>query len=317
MEIICNYCNKVYKSYQSRSNHIRIYHKSEKEKCVPNVEKCVPNFDENSTESEVCVPKSVPMCSKNNEEVNDKNNCKFCNKNYANRHSKWKHQQICKEKDIENEIDKIKIFENEMEKKKLQLMKSMKIHPKTLQKINNQLINNGTINNGTVNNINNINTINNIIIPLSEQNLKKALKKSEKMDILNSGSKAHLKLTDILYNKPEYKKFRNIYITNLSNNIAYVFDKNKNCFIVKNKKDILDDYGVERFSDIQYFYEELKMKINDNQLIKLKKMVTDYFNDNDFKDIKNKEILIELYNNRVQVQQIYETVNKNVKEIEI
>jgi hypothetical protein len=46
-------------------------------------------------------------------------------------------------------------------------------------------------------------------------------------------------------------------------------------------------------------------------------MVTDYFNDNDFKDIKNKELLIELYNNRVQVQQIYETVNKNVKEIEI
>ena len=46
-------------------------------------------------------------------------------------------------------------------------------------------------------------------------------------------------------------------------------------------------------------------------------MVTSYFNDNDFKDRKNKEMLIELYNNRVQVQQIYETVNKTVREIEI
>lgn len=315
MEIICNYCNKVYKSYQSRSNHIRIYHKSEREKCVPNDEKCIPDFDENSSKSEVCVPKSVPVCSVKNEEVNDKNNCKFCNKTYANRHSKWKHQQICKEKDIYNEIDKIKIFEEEMEKKKLQLLKSMKIHPKTLQKINNQLINNGTINNGTINNINNINTVNNIIIPLTDQNLKKIFKQSEKLDVLNSGSNAHLKITDILFNKPEYKQYRNIYITNLSNNIGYVYDKNKNCFIVKNKKDILDDYGVERFSDIQYFYEELKMKIDDKKLIKLKKMVTDYFKDNDFKEKKNKELLIELYNNRVQVQKIYDTVNK--KEIEI
>jgi hypothetical protein len=137
---------------------------------------------------------------------------------------------------------------------------------------------------------------------LSNQNLKQVLKKSEKMAILNSGNQAHLKLTDILYNNPEYKNYRNIYVTNLSNNIAYVYDDKKKCFIVKNKKDILDDYGIERFSDIQYFYEELVNKINEKQLNKLKKMVYDYFNDNDFKDLKNKEILIELYNNRVQVQ---------------
>ena len=103
----------------------------------------------------------------------------------------------------------------------------------------------------------------------------------------------------------------------MTNNIGYVYEDKKKCFIVKTKKDILDDYGIERFSDIQYFYEELEKKINENQLSKLKKMVTSYFNDNDFKDRKNKEMLIELYNNRVQVQQIYETVNKTVREIEI
>ena len=284
MEFLCNICNKNYKSYQSRWNHMNKFH--------------TPDISQNKAYDK---PNDKP-------EKIEGYKCTFCKKKYVHYQSRWKHEQKCKDK----KNDKIQILETKlenMEKIQSELLKSMKIHPKTLQKINNQLNNNGIVNN--------INTINNIIIPLSEQNLKKALKKSEKMDILNSGSKAHLKLTDILYNKPEYKKFRNIYITNLSNNIGYVYDKNKNCFIVKNKKDILDDYGVERFSDIQYFYEELKMKINDNQLIKLKKMVTDYFNDNDFKDIKNKELLIELYNNRVQVQQIYETVNKNVKEIEI
>ena len=252
MDFQCNICNKNYKSYQSRWNHMNKFH--------------TPDISQNKAYDK---PHDKPEKVEGYE-------CNYCKKLYVHYQSRWKHEQKCKDK----KNDKIQILETKlenMEKIQTELLKSMKIHPKTLQKINNQLNNNGIVNN--------INTINNIIIPLGDQNLKKALKKSEKMDILNSGSKAHLKLTDILYNKPEYKKFRNIYITNLSNNIGYVYDKNKNCFIVKNKKDILDDYGVERFSDIQYFYEELKMKINDNQLIKLKKMVTDYFNDNDFKSL--------------------------------
>jgi len=195
------------------------------------------------------------------------------------------------------------MFTNQLQ----QLMKAIKIHPKTLQKINNQL-----------NNCNNNNTIiNNTIISVSDQNLKNVLNKNEKMAVLNSGSKAHLKLTDIIYKNPEYEKFRDVYITNLSNDIGYIFNKKDNRFIVKSKKDILDDYGVERFSDIQYFYEELENKIDSIKLAKLKKMVTAYFKDNEFKDAKNKEILIELYNNRVQVQKIYDTINKNIKEIEL
>ena len=297
MVITCNFCNKEYKSYQSRCNHIRKYHKN-------NVFQEVPIVVQKTTK---CVPKVIECVPNENTNFN----CKYCNKNYANRHSKWKHQQKCNNKDekILEDINK--------------LMKSMKIHPKTLQKINNELANNvikNQVNNNTVNNtINNIsNTVNNnFIIPLIDQNLKEVLKKSEKMEILNSGSQAHIKLTDILYNKPEYKPFRHIYITNMTNNIGYVYEDKKKCFIVKTKKDILDDYGIERFSDIQYFYEELEKKINENQLSKLKKMVTSYFNDNDFKDRKNKEMLIELYNNRVQVQQIYETINKTVREIEI
>lgn len=289
MEFNCKICNKIYKSYKSLWFHNYKYHKSKVVQEVKDVIQKVP---------EVVQEKIIT------------NNCKYCNKSYANRHSKWKHQQKCemKEEKILEDINK--------------LMKSIKIHPKTLQKINNELakniVNNNTVNNNTINNNTINNTINNnFIIPLIDQNLKDVLKKSEKMEILNSGSKAHLKLTDILYNKPEYKSFRNIYITNMSNNIGYVYDDKKKCFIIKTKKDILEDYGIERFSDIQYFYEELEKKINENQLIKLKKMVNSYFNDNDFKDMKNKELLIELYNNRVQVQQIYEIVNKTVKEIEI
>ena len=80
----------------------------------------------------------------------------------------------------------------------------------------------------------------------------------------------------------------------------------------------MDDYGIERFSDIQYFYEELGHRLNDSKKLQnLKKIVNDYFNNNDFKDIKNKEMLISLYNNNLNVKKIYEQVNKEIKEIDL
>jgi len=306
MNFKCKYCNKDYSSASSRCNHIKKFHTDEN----PNNVVVKSEKNEKKSEKNIEKTKNVVQEIQINDNINSlSSHCKFCKKKLCDRFYRWKHEKKCA---IKEENNKKKEIEDIVDKKLKEILSSMKIHPKTLEKINNQLINcnNTNSNNNTVIN-------NNIIIPLSEQNLKEVLNKSDKMAILNSGSQAHLKLTDMIYNNPELKKYRNIYVTNLSNNIAYVYDNEKKCFIVKNKKDILEDYGVERFSDIQYFYEELKNKVNDKQLTKLKKMVNDYFNDNDFKDLKNKELLIELYNNRVQVQQIYETVNKNIKEIEL
>jgi hypothetical protein len=245
--------------------------------------------------------------------INENLFCKYCNKKLCDRFYRWKHEQKCYIKNNINESEKVKQLENklaEMEKIQSQLLKTIKIHPKTLQKINNQLNN---INNGTINNI-----TNNIIIPNSQQNLKSVLNNNEKLSVLSSGRQAHIKLTDILYKKDEYKSFRNIYITNLSNDIGYIYDNKEKRFIVKSKKDIMDDYGVERFSDIQYFYEELGHRLNDSKKLQnLKKIVNDYFNNNDFKDIKNKEMLISLYNNNLNVKKIYDQVNKEIKEIEL
>ena len=88
-------------------------------------------------------------------------------------------------------------------------------------------------------------------------------------------------------------------------------------FIVKNKKDILVDYGHERFSDIELFYLELAEKIPEIKLEKIKEMVKNYFNNDNFKDIKNKEMLISLYNNKINVKKIYNVVNEEEKDIEI
>jgi hypothetical protein len=286
---ICKFCDKKFKTSQSRSNHYGKFHKEGK------LENVVIDVVKNSDKSDILPEKSKSVVENvviNSTETGEKEKlntiCKFCNKKLCDRFYKWKHEQKCyiKVNKIESEEDKVKILEKkleEMEKIQSQLLKTIKIHPKTLQKINNQLNN---INNGTINNI-----TNNIIIPNSQQNLKSVLNNNEKLSVLSSGRQAHIKLTDILYKKDEYKSFRNIYITNLSNDIGYIYDNKEKRFIVKSKKDIMDDYGVERFSDIQYFYEELGHRLNDSKKLQnLKKIVNDYFNNNDFKDIKNKEM---------------------------
>jgi len=253
-----------------------------------------------------------------NNPVNNETNtyfCSKCNKSYKFRQGKWKHEQKCNvdktklEESNKNEIEIIKkkiedLLKLNIEKEK-ELLKSMKIHHKSLEKINNN-INNGTIN------INN-----NFIIPLSQQNLKDVLTKSEKLSILNSGNLAHVKLTDLLYKNPEYEKYRNIYITNMSNDLGYMYDVKEKRFIVKSKKEILDDYGHERFSDIELFYLELPEKIPEIKLEKIKTMVKNYFDNSNFKETKNKEMLISLYNNKINVKDIYNSINEEVKEIEI
>ena len=280
MEYFCDICNKKYKSYQSRWNHIKKFH---------TYEKC--------SEMEHGCSKSVPNVVQKNQNYQ----CIFCNKIYANRHSKWKHQQTCKEKNSLNTDEIICLKDKVVELEKM--VNKMNNNMKNQQKINNGLINNGTINN--------------IIVPPGQENLKTILNDKEKLAILNSGHNAHIKLTDMLYQKSNFEKFRNIYITNLSNDIGYIYDKNHQKFIVKTKKSILEDYGIERFSDIEEFYLDMGDKIDKYQLDRLKKMVHDYFNDNTIKQKKNKELLISLYNNKLHVKQIYEIINQEVNELEI
>jgi len=302
MDIICKHCNKKYASSHSRSNHIRRFHK------------VTDSFDDHNDHNDHKKVTNTISENVDNVTIESTNNniCKFCNKKLCNRKSRWRHEQKCKEKcNISENKDELKDNNTEIKELKEQLkeltnilLNTIKIHPSKLKKLNNQLINNSNnINNNTNNNIGTINNINNnIIIPLSQQNLVEVLKKSEKLNIISSGNLAHLKLTDLLYTNPAYEKYRNIYITNLSNDIGYIYDSKENRFIVKSKKDILDDFGTERFSDIELFYNELKDKISEDKLIKMKKMVKSYFDNKDFKEVKNKELLISLYNNKINVK---------------
>ena len=283
MEYKCNICKTQYSSYKSRWLHNYKYHKHVVTKDVTNVTKDVTQL-------------SIF-------------NCKNCNEKFSNRQTKWRHEKSCNLKiNIEN-VNNIEVIkkENEVIKKeneeikkemlelKKMLQKALKIHPKTLQKINKQL-NNNNINNGTVNN--NIN-----IVQLGQENLDEILTEKEKLGILNNKCHSLRDLVKLVHISPKYKQFKNIYITNLQNTIAYKYDTKTNNFLAVNKSNLLDDLIDNRISDIDYFHSELEEKV-DEQTSEIIKRFIKRMNDGDdkMKEIKKEEIKLLIYNHSKDIR---------------
>jgi len=246
----------------------------------------------------------IPMSPKN---IENEFKCIICKKQYKYRQGLWKHNKVCKE--ISN--DKIDLvmkensemkkemleYKKELENLKSQLQKSLKIHPKTLQKINNQLNNN--TNNGTINN----NTIN--IIQLGKEDLSKMLSMDEKMSILNRQVMGINDLVKLVHTSGKYKKCMNVYITNLQNTIGYMYDEKQNNFIAVNKNELLNDLLDSRMYDIEKFYDKLQLKLEPEKATRIKKFISRMKDDEDcLKDLKKDEIKLILYNNREVISTI-------------
>ena len=167
-----------------------------------------------------------------------------------------------------------------------------KHQPIKLAKINTQL-NNYTINNNTI-----INNINNYV-PLGLENLPLVLSEEEQLMILNKRAHSLRDLIKLVHISDKYKQFKNIYITNLQNSIAYKYDENSNSFIAVNKSELLDDIVDCRMMDVESFYNNMKDKL-DEETVKIMKRFIDRMNNNKdtLKGIKKEEIKLLLYNNR-------------------
>jgi len=297
MEYICNYCNKKYASYQSRCNHIRRYHKTD----------VVVDVVENPKPVVVDVVESI-------QQDKDSKICKHCNKTFCDRIYRWRHEKKCKNtNEIKSEIEIMKKqieetkkeSQKEIENLKTMLQKALKIHPKTLNKINNQLNNSGTINNIT-------------IIQLGRENLNDVLTEKQKKSILDRQAMSINHLVDLIHVSGKYKKFKNVYITNLQSTFAYKFDEKLNKFIAVNKNELLSDIVDSRMYDIQKFYDDVYPELEPKKAEQIKKFIDRMGNEEDeLKDIKKEEIKLILYNNREKILPKEEAVilikdNKNI-----
>ena len=284
MSVKCKYCNKEYVSQSSRSNHVKKYHK-------PNDN----HFNNHHQEMDNQKSSKVHL---------DGLQCKNCNKKFTFQQNRWRHEQKCNLSKINNnKIDlvlkenleiknKNKEIEKEMEKLKDMLQQALKVHPKTLNKINKQLNN---TNNGIINN--------NIIVQLGRENLSEILTLKEKSNILNRQVMGINDLVELVHISGKYKKFMNVYITNLQNTIAYRYDEKMNTFIAVNKNELLNDLIDARMYDIEKFFEEIGPNLDSKKADQIRKFIERMNNEEDeMKGIKKDEIKLVLYNNLSKIK---------------
>ena len=308
----CKICNKIYSSYKSMWNHTKKFHTlidipnvsidipnvsidiPNVSIDIPNVSIDIPNISIDIPNVSIDIPNvsiDIPNVSIdipnvfNNNQINKI--CKFCNKKYSSPQNRWKHEQKCKIKYNNITTNEITILKNTIDELKnkvaLIIKEKGKIHPKTLQKINNQLNN---INNG---NINNNKIINNTYVKFGNLDYQKILNNNQIKQILNKqfmSLEESIKQIHFNDNLPEYN---NVFITNLKDDIAYIFNGKQ--FISIRKNEMLNDLIDIHVNEINLSLEKNKNKLNEKYVIRLEKFL-DMLNDDDtkFTDQDNQRI---------------------------
>ena len=264
----CNNCNKFYSSYKSLWNHNKKFHKENSNQIV--------NISKHNGQHNVNISK--------HDNIIDVNSCKYCNKILSCKQSRWRHEKTCKtienDKTIDNEN---KIYEleqtiNELKNQVSLILKEKgKIHHKTLQKINNQL-------NNQLNNINNGKIINNTYVKFGDLEYEKVLNNKQIKHILNQQYQSLEESIKQIHFNEELPEYSNIFITNMKDDLGYVFNGKQ--FILIRKNEMINELIDVHTKEINLSLEKNKNKLNEKYVTRLEKFL-DMLNDDDTSFIDN------------------------------
>jgi len=276
----CNICSKNYKHRQSLWNHNKKFHSTNEPKNNINEHYSKNIEPKNNIKSDITNKGGKPQCSYK---------CKYCNKEYKFPQSKNRHQNKCKNDlktiniKLEEKCIKLENEVNEIKNQMLELMnKNCKMHPKTLQKINNQM------NNCNITNIN--------IVQLGNENIMETLSKKEKLKILSHCYGSFDKLIECVHFNPKYPQFKNIAITNLKDDYAYKYDEQQNKFIACKKEELLEDLLDNRVIDLEEILDENIEHINNVKVSKLKELIDKLYDKETLYNTKKSDIKLLIYN---------------------
>jgi len=256
----CKICNKLYSSNSSLCNHNKKFHNEISYNIKPNI----------SINSSYDKPNINQFSA-------TKYNCDFCNKNYLHFQSRWRHQQKCKI-NKNNEIEDLKKTINELKSQVSEILKEKgKIHHKTLQKINNQL--NHNINNQQ-NNINNGKIINNTYVKFGNLEYQQVLSDKQIRQILNKQYMSLEESIKKIHFNDNFPEYNNVFITNMKDDIAYVFNGTQ--FISVRKNEMLNELIDTHTKEINLSLEKNKNKLSEKYVIRLEKFL-DMLNDDNTK----------------------------------
>ena len=184
---------------------------------------------------------------------NKKHECRYCNNRFSTSNAMYKHiKSYCKVKkqeDVTKEDILERLLKLEEDNKKIKKLeednKKLKKEIKKL-KSRNPTINNGTINtnNGTINTNNNI-----VLIGYGREDMTK-IDKKELLKSMKKGFYSAIQLTDTVHFNPKYPEYHNIYISNIKDKYAMMYD-GKN-WTLTTKTELID----RLYDDKKYFIED-------------------------------------------------------------
>jgi len=284
MEHYCTICNKNYSSYKSLWNHNKIFHISQ------NIQKSSIILNPSS--------KSLKNSQISTNETNNSNiklKCKYCNKLCSRSDNLNRHELKCKVKLsnetklkeenelLKNELNNFKNDMMEMQKKLINVLNQNKIHPKTLNKINKNCNNNSNNNN---NNYSNNKIINNTYVKFDRVDISKVLSKKEIVGILNKKLSSIEEVIKLVHFNEKLPEYSNIYITNMRDNNAYVF--NGTNFITVSKDEVINDLINSYSEEIELSFDTYKNKLSEHIVKRLEVFLEQLNFEDKFVDSSNK-----------------------------
>ncbi|VBB19060.1 hypothetical protein YASMINEVIRUS_1592 [Yasminevirus sp. GU-2018] len=239
--------------------------------------------------------------------------CKYCDKSFTTSTNMYRHMKhscnVKKEDDTEKEniLERLLLLEEAnkaLEKKSEKQIATLKRENKVLKKKVTKLeltapIQNKTINNRCTTNINK-GTVNNIIlVGYGKEDLSK-LNKAELLKALQGGYYSTVKLTEAVHFNPKHPEYHNVYISNMKDKYAMMFDGKQWTLTIK------EDLINQIYEDKKNYIEENLEEFVDSLPISRKKALQRWLETDDddpkIKEIKENLKLL-LYNSRKLVHE--------------
>jgi len=317
MKYTCDICDKSYKDKSGLWYHNRKYHYDIiSQKSAKNQ----PNIQPTSVKNQPVIIQSVLDTKHSILE------CKYCNKSYKHIQSRWKHEQKCQVKSNNDQIMELKKELTNEIKEVRELKEQLK------EKINNTQIttnSNNTTNSNSNNTLNNKGTINNnYIIAFGKEEINNILTEKEKFRILNARYKSieeSIKAVHFNDNRPEYK---NIYISNMRDNLVHTHDGNK--FVSQVKHGTINQLIDNHMESIEESLDNSREKLNPKTIDIIEKLIDKindettelYDEENDkkylnYKNYKNDLVKLFVYNESDNKNPSVSVINKKKKEIDL
>lgn len=203
----CEYCNKGFTTKTSMYRH-KVHTCKIKRK----------EDNENDEKEHILEKLILDQIDEHKEELKEELKEEFkkeLKKELNNQEKKYQKQINEQQKEINNL--KKKLNKNQFDKN--QLNKNQQVSNKTINKQQAENINNGTVNNNTTNN-------NIILVGYGKEELSR-LDEDEMLYVLQNGFTSTVKLTELVHFNPKYPEYHNIYISNIKDNYAMVYDGEK------------------------------------------------------------------------------------------